>query len=355
MGSRSPHAGAPHVVVEEWRTTARQLRNGTPAMARTKSNPAHLVAQAKRQALRRAEAKRSIRYPRPGEDVIPAIPRPATQRGTAWRSCADLEQQARSRTAMRSGWIDEDVFDVLTTADKHMVRELWAVTYMKRYEDDGHTMEHESIADQVWNVLDKYEIEEDERGFPTQAACRDSECDSGGTSTKEGTADPDDDSGGTAIDRDGMTVMMAHTDAKIDKHTNMWPVMTQQTQAIRVKTQRKKPKAQESKHARGVETLEHKTPNPTGELGVDIGGRQRKPKPRGTGTVDEFVWAGAMVTAREQLEAEFKINKTLEEYYKTMCKVGQKLLADELHRRCQGLYDYRVGKQIYRENRRKTE
>ena len=82
-------------------------------------------------------------------------------------------------------------------------------------------------------------------------------------------------------------MIMAQTDAKIDKHTDMWSVMIQQTQAIRVKTQRKKPKAQESKHARGVETLEQQTPNPTGELGVEIGGRQRKPKPRGTGTVDE--------------------------------------------------------------------
>ncbi len=65
---------------------------------------------------------------------------------------------------------------------------------MKRYwDDDGHRTEQYRIADRVWDVLDKYNtIEEDERGFPTHAACRDSEscqCDSGGTSNKEGTAE----------------------------------------------------------------------------------------------------------------------------------------------------------------------
>lgn len=90
-----------------------------------------------------------------------------------------------------------------------------------------------------------------------------------------------------------------------------------------------------------------------GALEDDLGGRVRLPKPRSIGCIDEQVWAGAMEAARGQVKQEYGINETLDAYYVKMCKPGQLLLAGELHRRAQLIYDYRAGKAIYRENRRK--
>lgn len=89
-----------------------------------------------------------------------------------------------------------------------------------------------------------------------------------------------------------------------------------------------------------------------GTLEEDLGGRERKPKPRNVGYIDEQVWLGAMEAARGQVRQDYCIPECLNAYYVKMCKPGQLLLADELHRRAQIIYDYRAGKAIYRENRR---
>jgi len=91
----------------------------------------------------------------------------------------------------------------------------------------------------------------------------------------------------------------------------------------------------------------------TGQLGIDLGGRPRLPKPRKVREIDEIEWARATQTAYEQVVKEFGIKVELEMYYSTMCEVGQKLMAEDLHRRCQCIYDFRVGHKIYRANRKK--
>lgn len=87
-------------------------------------------------------------------------------------------------------------------------------------------------------------------------------------------------------------------------------------------------------------------------LEADLGGRQRKPKPRTANFIDEKVWSGAREAARGQVKQEYCIPASLDAYYKTMCRPGQLLLADEIHRRTQAVYDYRAGKLVYRENRK---
>ena len=58
--------GASSRASEEWKSTARQLRNGTSAMARKEStNATHLVATATRQALRQAEPAGDVPGTRP--------------------------------------------------------------------------------------------------------------------------------------------------------------------------------------------------------------------------------------------------------------------------------------------------
>ena len=100
----------------------------------------------------------------------------------------------------------------------------------------------------------------------------------------------------------------------------------------------------------GGKAQEHKQSK--GALEEDLGGRLRLPKPRSSGCIDEKVWSGAVETARGQVKQEYSVPGTLDAYYKKMCKPGKKLLAGEVHRRAQLLYDYRAGKAIYRENRK---
>lgn len=108
--------------------------------------------------------------------------------------------------------------------------------------------------------------------------------------------------------------------------------------------------AQEQKHTKGgAQALE-----PTSTLGVDLGGMSRMPKPRSSKGMNELVWADSMVDARSQVVVEYDVNGDLELYYHEMCKVGQKLMAQEVHRRCQAIYDYRAGKLLYRSNRKKN-
>merc|ERR1711898_11993 len=45
----------------------------------------------------------------------------------------------------------------------------------------------------------------------------------------------------------------------------------------------------------------------TGTLGVDLGGRVRKPKPRATGEVDELAWSRAQQLAIVEVAREYHI------------------------------------------------
>ena len=62
-----------------------------------------------------------------------------------------------------------------------------------------------------------------------------------------------------------------------------------------------------------------------------------------------------MVDALAQVKEEYRIRCDIEDYYSKMCQVGKTLLAEEVHRRTQAIYDYRAKKLVYRENRRKAD
>ena len=116
----------------------------------------------------------------------------------------------------------------------------------------------------------------------------------------------------------------------------------------KVKRHGSKPTRKRGAKASKAVTLQH-----SGTLGKDLGGMQRKPKPRGAGGIDEVIWAGSLIEAKAQVTKEYEIQGELEDYYRDkMCMVGQKLMAAEVHRRCQAIYDYRASKQVYRANRR---
>ena len=83
-------------------------------------------------------------------------------------------------------------------------------------------------------------------------------------------------------------------------------------------------------------------------LGLAISGMTRKPKPRAAPAVDEILWADARTKAGSEMKHEFQITTTLEEYYESMCRVGKTLIATELQRRTQRLYDYKATKQMSR-------
>ena len=102
----------------------------------------------------------------------------------------------------------------------------------------------------------------------------------------------------------------------------------------------------------GAQALEQKHSSKR-TLDTDLGGRQRKPKPRNTDYMDEKLWSAAQDAARGQVKQEYSIPGCLNAYHGKMCQPGQLLLADEIHRRTQAIYDYRAGKLVYRENRKK--
>lgn len=78
---------------------------------------------------------------------------------------------------------------------------------------------------------------------------------------------------------------------------------------------------------------------------------ERKPKPRNCGMVDEALWEGAVITARQRLMNSHVITD-LDAYYITMCELGKSLLVAEIYREAQGLYDYRAEKLRYRSKRK---
>jgi len=124
------------------------------------------------------------------------------------------------------------------------------------------------------------------------------------------------------------------------KHPGAQPTMEEMIVEAKHRSEGKRGTAQEQKRSQ------------KGALEEDLGGRQGLPKPRSMGCIDEKVWSGAVETARGQVKKEYAIPGTLDAYYIKMWKPSRMLLAGEVHRRAQLLYDYRAGKAIYRENRK---
>ena len=79
-------------------------------------------------------------------------------------------------------------------------------------------------------------------------------------------------------------------------------------------------------------------------LGIALSKLKRLPKPRTMTNIDELVWAAAADKAAEEVKMEFAVKKNLDEYYIRMCEMGRSLLAAEMQRKTQGIYDFRAGK-----------
>jgi len=83
-------------------------------------------------------------------------------------------------------------------------------------------------------------------------------------------------------------------------------------------------------------------------LGMELSKSTRKPKPRALSEIDEILWSESRKTAEEELQKQFQIKQSLEDYYLTMCSVGQILLANEVHSKTQRIYDNRATKKFQR-------
>jgi hypothetical protein len=84
-------------------------------------------------------------------------------------------------------------------------------------------------------------------------------------------------------------------------------------------------------------------------LGLALSSIPRKAKPRSDFDIDEILWSDARKIAENEVTAQFELSASLEDYYTTMCTMGKSLLAAELQRRTQRLYDYKARKQFQRE------
>ena len=83
-----------------------------------------------------------------------------------------------------------------------------------------------------------------------------------------------------------------------------------------------------------------------GTLGFDLGGRTRLSKPRGLKIVDEVMWAAAMQLAIKEMAAQYGIEGDVEQYYSTICRVGQQAVADVTHNKTQSIYDARCAQRL---------
>jgi len=107
-----------------------------------------------------------------------------------------------------------------------------------------------------------------------------------------------------------------------------------------------------------------------GRLGIDLGGRQRLPKPRSLQEIDEIEWAYAQQLSIVEIAVQYGITKDteldfsnkckvenmtddIEHYYSNMCKVGQQALACVIHTKTQAIYDARCAQKIRRAKRKK--
>lgn len=89
-----------------------------------------------------------------------------------------------------------------------------------------------------------------------------------------------------------------------------------------------------------------------GTLGLDLGGRHRLSKPRSLKHIDELMWAAAQQLAIKEAAAQCEIEGECEQYYNTMCKVGQICLAEVIHVKTQAIYDARSTQKLKRESRK---
>ena len=67
---------------------------------------------------------------------------------------------------------------------------------------------------------------------------------------------------------------------------------------------------------------------------------RKQPKPRSSQVIDEALWSAALLKAADELKVQYGLNEKVEEYYLKMCIVGKSLLAQEVQRKTQSIYDY---------------
>ena len=91
---------------------------------------------------------------------------------------------------------------------------------------------------------------------------------------------------------------------------------------------------------------------PTGNLGTDLGGRRRLPKPRSAVDIDEIKWSNARNTALKEVVEEFSVPYDVEEYYSKMCSVGKHALASVVHTKTQAIYDATMSNLIKRQSKK---
>lgn len=97
---------------------------------------------------------------------------------------------------------------------------------------------------------------------------------------------------------------------------------------------------------------ESAVPTASGTLGEAMSAIKRLPKPRTKSKIDEVLWAAALDKARAELKQQHNLQSEVEDYYDTMCDLGKSLLAAEVQRRTQSLYDYKASKKQSRDNRK---
>ena len=115
----------------------------------------------------------------------------------------------------------------------------------------------------------------------------------------------------------------------------------------------KKKALQRKEHEKsGAKAKEQKSPVAK-TLGLQLSKLQRLPKPRTMPGIDEIVWTEAQNTAQKQLYDEFQIKINWEDYYTQTCEVGKVLLASEVQRRSQLIYDYRASKKFSKQNKKR--
>ena len=93
---------------------------------------------------------------------------------------------------------------------------------------------------------------------------------------------------------------------------------------------------------------------PTPQLDLALGGMKPKPKPRKEGVMDKEQWEASVQKATEEVSVEFGVPGDIQRYYVSMCMVGQKLMVEMIFLKAQGIYDYRIGRRLYRQNRKQN-
>ena len=96
-------------------------------------------------------------------------------------------------------------------------------------------------------------------------------------------------------------------------------------------------------------------------LGIALSKLKKKAKPRTASDIDEIVWSESRNTAETELtehrlprEEHFEISSSWEEYYLTMAEVRRALLAQDIQKRAQRIYDYRATKFFQRTKLKKS-